>query len=655
MRRLALPVLLAATPALADGPGDGEVITIVDRAPRQADDAPQVVDVIDERALELTAGDDLTDALKKNAGVDVVQYPGALSGIGLRGFRPEFSGVSKHSLLLIDGRPSGASNLATVPLSSIEQIEVMYGPASAPYGGQAAGGVINVVRRRSTGPVGAWASLGFGTAQTWQAEAGGGGDLARGVDFDVAASLDLRAADMRLGDGTVRPHTEYGSYFGRARTRARAGARWTAELDGDLSLGRDVELPGDVFFGDAQRARKDFDRGGLAGTAVGDYGAHTITLVGFGMVDASRATDLPADAPAHRSYDTELAWLGGQVRYTGSFDAHELVAGVDVDRVAATSRAYDAEGMPRAPRSPDNLRISAGAYALARTALGGGGLVNAGVRADVIGVETLPTPYKTDFTPGTASFATVSPSAGVVWTWRGLRPHASAGAAFVPPEAAEMAGYAEREVDGVVMVTRGNPDLRPERAWSADAGVGYERAAWGLELDATVFVTRVTDKIGRVQLTETELGYANVGAGRIAGWQCELGFDLGAALGWPIAARGFGAWTRIWYATEGDADIHNVADWNVRYGVELAGPRWAARALARYRGAMKDTDWNAAGYPEVVYPTWTVIDVVGAVTVADGHRVTLELRNVGDVYYYEKQGYPLMGRSAMVRYGIAWR
>ena len=43
--------------------------------------------------------------LKKNAGVDVVQYSGALSGIGIRGFRPQFSGINKRSLLLIDGPP----------------------------------------------------------------------------------------------------------------------------------------------------------------------------------------------------------------------------------------------------------------------------------------------------------------------------------------------------------------------------------------------------------------------------------------------------------------------------------------------------------------------------------------------------------------------
>ena len=97
---------------------------------------------------------DLTDVLKKNAGVDVVQYSGALSGIGIRGFRPQFSGINKRSLLLIDGRPSGVTNLATLLLDNVERIEVLKGAASAVYGSSAMGGVVNVITRQSRGKIG---------------------------------------------------------------------------------------------------------------------------------------------------------------------------------------------------------------------------------------------------------------------------------------------------------------------------------------------------------------------------------------------------------------------------------------------------------------------------------------------------------------------
>ena len=105
------------------------------------------------RDIERSVAADITDVLKKNSGVEVVQYSGVLSGIGIRGFRPETSGLNKRSLLLIDGRPSGVTNLSTLMLDGVERIEVLKGPASSIYGASAMGGVVNVITRRSRGPV----------------------------------------------------------------------------------------------------------------------------------------------------------------------------------------------------------------------------------------------------------------------------------------------------------------------------------------------------------------------------------------------------------------------------------------------------------------------------------------------------------------------
>ena len=94
-------------------------------------ETPQKVEIVDATDLERTVATDLTEVLKKNAGVDVIQYAGVLSGIGIRGFRPQFSGVNKRSLLLIDGRPSGVTNLGTLALDGIDRIEVVKGAASS--------------------------------------------------------------------------------------------------------------------------------------------------------------------------------------------------------------------------------------------------------------------------------------------------------------------------------------------------------------------------------------------------------------------------------------------------------------------------------------------------------------------------------------------
>ncbi len=80
----------------------------------------------------MTPSADLTDIVRKTAAVDVIQYPNLSSGIGIRGFRPQFSGLNQRTLLLIDGRPAGATNLSQINLNGIERIEVLKGAGFFP-------------------------------------------------------------------------------------------------------------------------------------------------------------------------------------------------------------------------------------------------------------------------------------------------------------------------------------------------------------------------------------------------------------------------------------------------------------------------------------------------------------------------------------------
>jgi outer membrane cobalamin receptor len=181
-------------------------------------ETPQKVEVITREDIEKTISTDLTEVLKKTAGVDVIQYPGVLSGIGIRGFRPEFSGINKRSLLLIDGRPAGTENLATVLLDNVERIEVLKGPASALYGSSAMGGVVNIITRKSRGPIGGRLEAGFGSFETYDLGAQVGGNITETTDFDLGASYFNQADDFRMGGaGNVRPNTSYRTHnlYGR--------------------------------------------------------------------------------------------------------------------------------------------------------------------------------------------------------------------------------------------------------------------------------------------------------------------------------------------------------------------------------------------------------------------------------------------------------
>ncbi|WP_321476863.1 TonB-dependent receptor domain-containing protein [uncultured Paludibaculum sp.] len=76
------------------------------------------------------------------------------AGVGLRGFAGRGSGQARV-LVLMDGQPlndsyTGQVNWATLPIEEVERVEVVRGSFSALYGGNAMGGVINILTKPVT-------------------------------------------------------------------------------------------------------------------------------------------------------------------------------------------------------------------------------------------------------------------------------------------------------------------------------------------------------------------------------------------------------------------------------------------------------------------------------------------------------------------------
>lgn len=74
-------------------------------------------------------------------------------------------------------------------------------------------------------------------------------------------------------------------------------------------------------------------------------------------------------------------------------------------------------------------------------------------------------------------------------------------------------------------------------------------------------------------------------------------------------------------------DTHNVAKYTYNYGIRYVDGLFESKLHVRDQGKMKDTDWNAAGYSEIEYPTFTVVDLVTGVTFLKHHRLTLKIDN----------------------------
>lgn len=145
------------------------------------------ISVIDRSALELAGQSSLRDLLAQLPGVQITSNGSYRSstGVFLRG------ASTSQTLVLVDGVRVGSATLGTaalenLPLSRIERIEVLRGAASALYGPDAVGGVIQIFTREAAQGLQADASAGVGTDGQQQA-----GASIRGSSGAVGYSLGM--------------------------------------------------------------------------------------------------------------------------------------------------------------------------------------------------------------------------------------------------------------------------------------------------------------------------------------------------------------------------------------------------------------------------------------------------------------------------------
>ncbi len=124
----------------------GEVVVTPTMGPRLLADAPGSVEVITQEDIQGMNAVSVDEALEEAAGLTVSRHSGRTRSVSVRGSR------SEHTLVLLNGRrlASGFNeriDLRQIPVVMIERIEVVRGPASALYGSDAIGGVVNIITK----------------------------------------------------------------------------------------------------------------------------------------------------------------------------------------------------------------------------------------------------------------------------------------------------------------------------------------------------------------------------------------------------------------------------------------------------------------------------------------------------------------------------
>lgn len=164
---LAVMAVFSATSALAQSQAAGTLNEVVVTATRTAVPVTDViadVSIIDRATLDQAGQSSLRDVLAQLPGVQFVSNGSYRSstGVFLRG------ATSAQSIVLIDGvrvgsATSGGASFENMPLDRIERIEILRGAASALYGPDAVGGVIQIFTREPTENLQLAANVGAGS------------------------------------------------------------------------------------------------------------------------------------------------------------------------------------------------------------------------------------------------------------------------------------------------------------------------------------------------------------------------------------------------------------------------------------------------------------------------------------------------------------
>ncbi|NMG64644.1 TonB-dependent receptor [Azoarcus indigens] len=163
----------------ADEPALEAVVVTATRQQRRAEDSLASVEVISREDIERAGHSSLVDVLQATPGVQVTANggPGSNANVYIRGSE------ARHTLLLVDGirvgsASSGSATFEAIPLAMIERIEILRGPASALYGSEAIGGVVQIFTRRGQRGFQPEVAVGYGSDNTFK----GAVTLAGGVD-----------------------------------------------------------------------------------------------------------------------------------------------------------------------------------------------------------------------------------------------------------------------------------------------------------------------------------------------------------------------------------------------------------------------------------------------------------------------------------------
>ncbi len=684
------------------------VIVSASRQEQFSDDLPVSADVLDATDLERGQIQDIRDAARDLPNVSVRHAPArfALTGPanstgrdGNAGFTIRGLGGNRV-LMLVDGVRvprsyafgGNAFGRDYLSLDLVKRVEVVRGAASALYGSDGMGGLVNFMTwepadllagdggapRRAGGRVAAaWSGddHGRGAAATVAARASDTVEWLASASWRGAHELDTRGDNDAADPTRTRPNPQ------RDRDRAllakvvlRPGAGHKHVLTGEhvdrradvdlLSSRAALPLTGtpaqqaaavldERAWGTMERNRLTWNgrirlESRLADSLDAVVGVQEAASRQFGTSDLNARPDRERDVRYDERTWHASAQAGKSVALAGN-QSLQLTYGIEYLRSKITNLYTGVNSLPPEvfplKRFPDTRESTAALYGQGEWTAGPWTVVP-GLRLDRFELEVLTQagffpPAKTPARSLSGSAA--SPKLGVMFraddTWSVF---GSAAGGFRAPNANQVNGYYENTAEHVVVVP--NPDLQPEKSRTLE--VGLRGRSPGFSVDLALFTGRFSNLIvdtvlvsGTGTAADPKLFQTrNVERARIHGFEAKGRVEAGrlgaGRLGLPFAfgtARGVNRTT--------GRPLNSVDPWQLTAGVDYRTASWDLRLDLRHQAAKKAQDIDSVALvkppnTQITVPSATTLDLSGQWRLRKDLRLTASIVNLTDRKYW---------------------
>jgi vitamin B12 transporter len=561
---------------------------------KPADEVPAASTVIPAALLRAEGVTAVADALRWVPGAVVLRsgLDAGVTSLFVRGTS------STHTLVMFDGvrlnSPFFGGYDWSLPLTaSLDRIEVVRGPYSALYGGDAVGGVVQLIPARAGGNT--LRVLLEGGNDGWQR-----GEVEAGL---AAGSWDgFMSAASRAGDGPL-PNDAFSSRAAMISLGTAIGSVARVGVLFQRTTGH-TEIP----FSGAQLTPNRFTAAeeNLAALPfhlrLGPGGELQLTL---SRVERSLQFRDPDDASGFVSGDTTADSDGANLAFHQHLGKHHLTVGAEWREDTVTDRSNFGTAVN------DRRLLTRSLYAQEEWAAGGGLDVLAGVRWDEAN------PWGSE----------LSPRVTVSWVGQALRAWSSFGTAFRAPALGEL-----------YYPFSGNPDLAPEHTRAAEVGLSFTLPGGRSVLQVVGFADRQHDLI---EFDLARFRFANIAHASQSGvetsWIATLGERIHAQAGltWLSARDG-----------EGQPLLRRPT-WSGALTVSgpLAGPLEGAASLV-WVGARPDAD--PVTFATVRQGGFVTANIGVTVQLAPALFGRVRVENIADRAYEEVRGYPAPGRRVML-------